>query len=72
MKKPTADADTMRDEYDFTGGVRGKYAKRFAKGSNVVVLDPDVAEAFKNSTAVNDALREVLRTRKGGRKRKAG
>ena len=35
--------DTMRSEYDFSGGVRGKYAKRFAKGTNIVVLDPDVA-----------------------------
>ena len=36
----------MRDEYDFGGGVRAKYAARFAEGSNVIVLDPDVAEVF--------------------------
>jgi len=72
MSKQSPDDDTMREEYDFTGGVRGKYAKRFAKGSNVVVLDPDVAKAFKNSLAVNDALREVLRARKTSRKRRAG
>lgn len=72
MSKPTPDDDTMREEYDFTGGVRGKYANRFAKGSNVVILDPDVAKAFKTSVAVNDALREVLRTRKAPRKRRAG
>lgn len=72
MSKPTPDDDTMREEYDFTGGVRGKYASRFAKGSNVVILDPDVAKAFKTSVAVNDALREVLRTRKAVRKRRAG
>ena len=72
MSKKPADDDTMRDEYDFSGGVRGKYAKRFANGSNVVVLDPDVAAAFKDSVAVNDALRAVIRARKPGRKRRAG
>jgi hypothetical protein len=72
MSKTPNDSDTMREEYDFTGGVRGKYAKRFAAGSNVVVLDPDVAEAFKDSIAVNDALRAVLRSRKASRKRRAG
>jgi hypothetical protein len=47
MKKIVREGgDTMRDEYDFSGGVRGKYASRFARGSNVVVLKPDVAEAF--------------------------
>ena len=49
----------MRAEYDFSGGVRGKYAKRYAEGSNVVVLDPDVAEHFKTSEDVNRALREL-------------
>ena len=49
----------MRAEYDFSGGVRGKYAKRYAEGSNVVVLDPDVAEHFKMSEDVNRALREL-------------
>lgn len=53
----------MRDEYDFSGGVRGKYASRFAEGSKVVVLDPDVAEAFPDSTSVNDTLRKVLQQR---------
>jgi len=52
--------DDLREEYDFSGGVRGKYAKRFAEGTNVVVLDPDVAEAFKTSKEVNDALRKVM------------
>ena len=61
MKK--ADGD-MRAEYDFTGGVRGKYAKRFAKGSNVVVLDPDVAAEFKTPQAVNDALRAEIDKRR--------
>ena len=47
----------MRAEYDFTGAIRGKYARRFAEGTNVVVLDPDVAEVFGDPKAVNDALR---------------
>jgi hypothetical protein len=50
----------MRKEYDFSRGVRGKYASRFARRSNVVVLAPDVAEAFTSSQAVNDALRAQL------------
>jgi hypothetical protein len=57
-------ADDIRDEYDFRGGVRGKYAARFAKGSNVVVLDPDVAAEFKTPQAVNDALRAELEKRR--------
>jgi hypothetical protein len=69
-KTPDAN-DEMRREYDFTGGVRGKYAARFEKGSNVIVLAPDVAEVFKTSKAVNDALRTQLRqktARKPGRR----
>jgi len=53
----------LRPSYDFSQGVRGKYAARYQKGSNVVVLDPDVAEKFKTSEAVNEALRQVARTR---------
>jgi hypothetical protein len=49
----------MLDEYDFSGGVRGKYSGRFAKGSNVVVLDPDVAQVFTDSESVNQALRAI-------------
>ena len=49
----------MRDEYDFRGGVRGKYAERYARGTNVVLLDPDVAEVFPDSDAVNRALRAL-------------
>ncbi len=50
----------MLEEYDFSKGVRGKYARQYAEGSNVVVLSPDVAEAFPNSTAVNEALRALM------------
>jgi len=59
--------DEIRGEYDFSGGVRGKYAKRFSKGSNVVVLAPDVAEEFRTAKAVNDALRS-FREKKPARK----
>jgi len=54
-----SDVDEMRDEYDFSDGVRGKYAKRYHQGSNIVVLDPDVAQRFPNSEAVNQALRSL-------------
>jgi len=49
----------MLEEYDFTGGVRGKYAKRYAQGTNVVVIDPDVAEYFPDNESVNEALRSL-------------
>jgi hypothetical protein len=50
----------MRAEYDFSGGVRGKYADRYRRGTNVVLLDPELAEAFPDSKSVNDALRALL------------
>ncbi len=49
----------MLPEYDFSGGVRGKYVDRFAEGCNVVVLDPDVARVFTDSESVNQALRAL-------------
>ena len=49
----------MRPEYDFSNAVRAKYADRIKDGSNVVVLDPDVAAVFPDSKAVNDALRKA-------------
>ncbi len=52
-----------RDEYDFANGVRGKYAKQYAAGTNVVVLSPDVAAEFKDSRAVNEALRSLMMLR---------
>ena len=51
----------MRDEYDFSGGERGKYAKRYREGTNLVRLDPDVAKVFPTSEAVNRALRDLAR-----------
>jgi len=59
MNSEGNDSDDMRDEYDFSSGERGKYAARFAEGSNVVVLDPDVADLFTDSESVNDALRKL-------------
>ena len=47
---------------DFSKGVRGKYAKRFAEGTNLVRLEPDVAKAFPTSEAVNKALRDLARS----------
>ncbi len=50
----------MRAEYDFTGGVRGKYVDQYRRGTNIVLLDPDVSKAFPDSKSVNDALRGLL------------
>lgn len=55
-----SDDEEMLDEYDFSGGVRGKYVSRFKKGGNVVILDPDVAEFFNDSESVNDVLRSIM------------
>lgn len=55
--------DELRSEYDFAqmqGGVRGKYVERYRAGTNLVLLDPDVARAFPNDIAVNDALRMLI------------
>jgi hypothetical protein len=62
MSKDTTD-DAMQDEYDFSNGVRGKYAQRFHEKSNVIMLEPDVAEEFSNSEAVNQALRGLIAMR---------
>lgn len=66
MKKPTpARTDELRPEYDFAsmkGGVRGKYARRAREGTNVVLIQPEVAEAFPTEQAVNEALKGVLHT----------
>jgi hypothetical protein len=55
--------DDLRPEYDFanmTGGVRGKYVDRYRSGTNVVLLEPDIAAAFPTAESVNDALRMLL------------
>lgn len=62
--------DELRQEYDirqlFKSGVRGKYAKRYHAGTNLVLLDPDIRKAFRSEKAVNQALRLVLELRKVG------
>jgi hypothetical protein len=65
MKKvESEEQDDLRPEYDFSqlkGGVRGKYVARYREGTNLVLLDPDVAAAFPDAQAVNEALRLLLR-----------
>jgi hypothetical protein len=53
----------LRSHYDFSGGVRGKYADRFSDGCTVVVLDPDVAKVFPDAGSVNETLRRVIEAR---------
>jgi hypothetical protein len=57
----------MLEEYDFSKGVRGKYAKKYAEGTNVIVIEPDVAKVFPDHDSVNQALRslvEIIRRQK--------
>ena len=72
MKKPNhIPKDELRPEYDFAsmkGGVRGKYAKRFREGTNIVLVEPEVAKAFPTENAVNEALRGVLNTARAVRR----
>lgn len=66
MKKVETDEDDdLRPEYDFSQmkGVRGKYVERYREGTNLVLLDPDIAAAFPDAKAVNDALRSLLEDR---------
>jgi len=60
MKK-VDNAEEIRTEYDFSHGVRGKYAKKYQQGSNIALLDPDVAKLFPDSKTVNDALRVLVK-----------
>jgi hypothetical protein len=61
MKKPSAKpaGKDMQAEYDFSHGVRGKHFRRYHRGANVVVLEPDVAKVFLNAETVNDSLRAL-------------
>jgi hypothetical protein len=55
--------DELRSEYDFAemkGGIKGKYIERYRQGTNLVLLDPDVAQAFPTAQAVNEALRRLM------------
>lgn len=62
MKKTSSNrrSSEMREEYDFSGGVRGKYVDRYRRGINVVLIDPELAEAFPDSKSVNEALRALV------------
>ncbi len=64
--------EDMLEEYDFSKGVRGKYAGRYAEGNNLVVLAPDVAEVFPDSAAVNGALRALIKIARRPTKKDAG
>jgi hypothetical protein len=65
MKKKTEDNDELRPEYDMKsllkGGIRGKYAARYRAGTNLVLLEPEVAKVFPNDEAVNEALKLVIK-----------
>ena len=64
MKKDSTIADDLRPEYQFSkmkGGVRGKYVQRYSAGTNLVKIQPDVAEVFTDDNAVNEALRSLIR-----------
>ena len=56
----TTKKDEMRAEYDFSNGIRGKHYHAYQQGTNVVTLEPDIAEIFKDSEAVNHALRMLI------------
>ena len=60
VSKTQRDPD-MLDEYDFSKGIRGKYVKRLAAGSNIVMLQPEVAAAFPDSDSVNEALLVLIK-----------
>ena len=67
MKKATSyEDDDMPGEIDFSGGVRGKYVARYAEGTNVVLLAPDVRAVFADSESVNAALRTLIRVAHSG------
>ena len=63
MSEKENDELDMLDEYDFSNAVIGKYAKQYAEGTNIVVLEPDVARVFPDSAAVNQALRQLIEQR---------
>ena len=69
--KETDEEDDLRPEYDFSQmkGVRGKYVSRYREGTNLVLLDPDVAAAFPDAKAVNEALRLLLQDKENQHQR---
>jgi hypothetical protein len=71
MKKVGKRDPEVFAEYDFSRGRRGRYARRYARGVNLVVLDPDVAEHFSDSQSVNEALRSLIDRPRPERRKKA-
>ena len=66
-KRSEKNNSEMQPEYDFSAGIRGKFARRYTQGTNVVVLEPDVARVFPNAEAVNSSLRalaQIIRKQK--------
>jgi len=59
----------MREEYDFSKGVRGKYAHRYSEGTNIIVLDPELTDVFPDSKSVNDALKYLAKLIRQTRRR---
>jgi hypothetical protein len=72
MKKARKTESPMRSEYDFSKGVRGKYAARYAQGTNIVVLDADVRDVFPDSKSVNRVLRAIAKAVRSRRKLASG
>jgi len=74
-RAPAADRDTLQSEYDFSRAVRGATASRYARGANIVVVDPKVLDVFPDGASVNEALRAlapvIRRGRRGPRRRKS-
>ena len=71
LRTRSADRDTMRPEYDFSKGIRGVTAARYAAGANIVVIDPDVLDVFPDGKSVNDALRAFAPVIRKQRKRRS-
>jgi hypothetical protein len=69
--RSNGDRDTMRPHYDFSKGVRGATAARYAQGANVVVIDPDVLDVFPDGVAVNEALRALAPVLRQKRRRRS-
>jgi hypothetical protein len=59
MKKMRDDPDLL-EEYDFSKGIRGKYSERYAQGTNVVIIDPEITEYFPDADSVNQALKSLV------------
>ena len=70
-RRNSGDQDTMRAEYDFSRAVRGATHARYAAGSNIVVIDPDVLDVFPDGKAVNEALRALAPVLRGQRRRRS-